>query len=146
MLQKGWVPVWCRSSMDLLQDLVLSRKPSSPFSIPSKSNLGHVQTDGRTDKPTRGRIDIMRGTRGKLGRQGSLGESQGLSLELSSSCTMKLSRVSVPFISKVQLSTIRSSIHPEPDSDHQVRIKAYKHTHRNKMHKQYLRQTQQDIC
>lgn len=40
MLQKGWLLAWCRSSMDLLQDLALSKKPSSPLSSPSKSNLG----------------------------------------------------------------------------------------------------------
>lgn len=40
VLQKGWLLAWCRSSMDLLQDLALSKKPSSPLSSPSKSNLG----------------------------------------------------------------------------------------------------------
>lgn len=34
-------PFWCRSSMDLLQDLALSSEKSSPFSSPSKSNLSH---------------------------------------------------------------------------------------------------------
>jgi len=39
--------------MDLLHDLALSKKPSSPFSSPSKSNLGHRQT-GRQTRQDRG--------------------------------------------------------------------------------------------
>lgn len=42
--------MWCRSSMDLLQDLALSKKSSSPLSTPSKSNLRHIQTDKPTQR------------------------------------------------------------------------------------------------
>lgn len=50
VLQKGWLLAWCRSSMDLLQDLALSKKPSSPLSSPSKSNLGPpAHTNGQAD-------------------------------------------------------------------------------------------------
>lgn len=67
--------------MDLLQDLDLSKKSSSPFSEPSKSNLHRRQTDrqtGETDKETdRGTEGkAKREARGRLGQQGSLGDSQ----------------------------------------------------------------------
>ena len=61
VLQKGWLPAWCRSSMDLLQDLLISMGPSSPISRPSKFNLGatdkantqiHRQADSRTERQT----------------------------------------------------------------------------------------------
>lgn len=75
VLQKGWVLAWCRSSMDLLQDLALSKKPSSPFSCPSKSNLGgaHGQDRRADTEEARGRREG-----GVLGQQGSTGESQGV--------------------------------------------------------------------
>lgn len=84
MLQKGWLLAWCRSSMDLLQDLALSKKPSSPLSSPSKSNLGPNRADAadrRHDRSGGGwkREEEVEGGReeGRLGQQGSTGGRGG---------------------------------------------------------------------
>lgn len=98
MLQKGWLLPWCRSSIDLLQDLALSKKPSSPFSSPSKSNLGPTANTEQTPKKHKrkeneGMSARQHGRQSKeVGGEGR-GRSRGgdLSQKLSQSCMMKLS-------------------------------------------------------
>lgn len=81
--------------MDLLQDLDLSKKSSSPFSEPSKSNLHHRQTGGQTDggtgRQTGRQTSKIRGM-GAARSARQLGREPGvLSQKLSSNCIIKLS-------------------------------------------------------